>query len=164
MGLVTPDYGLIFWMILSFSIVMIILKKFAWKPILKSLKERENSISEALNSAEKAKIEMKELQAGNELIIKEARAVRDKLIKDAKQLKLNIIAEAKTDAAKEADKIVENARIQINNERQLAFNELKNQVTELSVEIAEKILNYELNKDKKQDELINDLINKINFN
>ncbi|MFC2097331.1 F0F1 ATP synthase subunit B [Bacteroidota bacterium] len=164
MGLVTPDYGLLFWTVLAFSIVMLILKKFAWKPILKSLKDREDSISDALNSAEKAKEEMKMLRADNEAIMKEARAERDSLIKEAKELKNEIVEEAKTKASIEAEKIMESAKIQLENEKQAAINELKNQFIVFSVEIAEKILNYELGKDQKQKELINNLIDDINFN
>jgi len=164
MGLVTPDYGLIFWMVLSFSVVMFILKKFAWKPILNSLKDRENSIEEALNSADKAKAEMKKLMADNEIIMKEARVERDILIKEAKELKEEIIIEAKSEATAEAQKIVDSARKQIENEKQNAFGEIKERVSVLSVEIAEKILNHELKKDAKQKDLINDLIDKINFN
>jgi F-type H+-transporting ATPase subunit b len=151
-------------MVLSFSIVMFILKKFAWKPILNSLKERENTISDALNSADKAKEDMKRLLADNEIIMKEARLERDKLIKEAKELKEEIIIEAKDEAGKEAQKMINSARKQIENEQQNAFSEIKDKVTVLSVEIAEKILSHELGKDAKQKELINNLIDKINFN
>ena len=143
---------------------MIILKKFAWKPILGSLKERESSIAEALNSAERAKEEMKKLTADNEIIMKEARLERDKLIKEAKELKEEIVIEAKNEAAGEAQKIINSARKQIENEKQNALNEIKDKVTVLSVEIAEKILSQELKKDDKQKELINNLIDNINFN
>ncbi len=164
MGLVTPDYGLLFWMVLSFGIVIFILAKFAWKPILKSLKDREMSIENALESAKRAKVEMEELQAGNEKIIIEAKIERDRLIKEAKEVKEVIIKEAKDDASVEANKIVLLARKEIESEKSLAVNEIKSQVTQLSIDIAEKILMKELENKDSQQQYIKKLLKEINPN
>lgn len=164
MELVTPGIGLLFWMLLSFAVVLFILKKFAWKPILKALKEREDSIKDALESAEKAKEEMAKLQVDNEKIINEAKSERDNLINEAREVKEKIINEAKTQATTEANKLIKQARINIQNEKAAAINEIKDQVAILSVEIAEKLLKQELAKDKKQEELINSLLKEIEVN
>ena len=164
MELVTPGIGLLFWMLLSFAVVLFILKKFAWKPILKALKEREDSIEDALESAEKAKEEMAKLQVDNEKIINEAKAERDNLINEAREVKEKIINEAKTQATTEANKLIKQAHTNIQNEKVAAINEIKEQVAILSVEIAEKLLKQELEKDKKQEELINSLLKEIEVN
>lgn len=164
MGLVTPDYGLLFWMVLSFSVVLFVLGKFAWKPILKSLKDREESIEGALRSAEHAKVEMQQLQADNEKFIVEAKVERDKLIREAREVKDNIIKEAKTQATVEANKLVETAREHIQNEKAAAITEIKNQVTLLSVQIAEKILKRELADKKDQQKYIEEMLKEINMN
>ena len=164
MGLVTPDYGLLFWMVLSFSIVLFVLGKYAWKPILKSLKDREQSIEGALQSAEQAKVEMEQLQADNEKIIVEAKVERDKLIKEAREVKETIIKEAKTQASTEAAKLIETAREGIENEKATAITEIKNQVTLLSVQIAEKILKRELANKEDQQKYIDEMLKEINMN
>jgi len=161
MELVKPAIGLLFWMCVSFGIVLFILKKFAWKPILQALKDRETSISDALNSAQKAKEEMLALQAGNEKILNEARAERDTILKLAREAKETIIGEAKTKATSEANKIVAQARETINNEKMAAITELKNQVATLSIEIAEKILKTELSSDEKQKALVKNLLDEV---
>ena len=140
MELVTPGLGLIFWMVLSFSVILFILKKYAWKPILKALKEREITIATALKSADKAKEEMEQLKADNEKIIKEAKNERDNLLKDTRQLKDKIISEAKQKAISEGKKMIEDARGKIESEKEAALDEIKNQVVSFSIEIAEKIL------------------------
>lgn len=164
MGLVTPDYGLLFWMVLSFSVVLFVLGKFAWKPILKSLKDREESIEGALQSAENAKIEMQQLQADNEKFIVEAKAERDILLKEAREVKDNIIKEAKVQATMEANKLVETARQRILTEKEVALTEITNQVTLLSVQIAEKILKRELADAKDQHKYIEEVLKEINMN
>lgn len=164
MGLVTPDYGLLFWMVLSFSVVLFVLGKFAWKPILKSLKDREESIEGALKSAEQAKVEMQQLQADNQKIIIEAKSERDKLIKEARDVKENIIKEAKTQATTETNKITAAARESIENEKSAAITEIKNQVSLLSVQIAEKILKRELTDKKDQQNYIEEMLKEINMN
>jgi F-type H+-transporting ATPase subunit b len=164
MELVKPSIGLIFWMAVSFSIILFILKKYAWKPILGMIKEREESIENALAAAEKAKEEMKALQSNNERILAEARAERDTLLKEAREMKDKIIAEAKGQATKEGERLLKSARENIQNEKMAAITELKNQVATLSIEIAEKILKSELSTDEKQKTLVNTLLKDVNLN
>jgi F-type H+-transporting ATPase subunit b len=151
-------------MTITFLVVFLLLRKMAWKPILASLKERENSIQTALDSAEKAKQEMQALQASNEAILMEARNERDKLLKEARETKDSIIAEAKAGAQKEADKIMQNAKDSIQSEKVAAMDEIKNQVAKLSIEIAEKIIRTELSSDEKQKALVNTMLDEVNLN
>ena len=164
MGLITPDYGLLFWMLLAFSVVLIILKKFAWKPILNALKEREKSIEGALKSAEKAKAEMAKLQADNEKILAEARLERDKLIKEARQMKDKIVEDAKGLAQVEAQKMIEAARLAINSEKKAAIKEIKDQVAVLSIQVAEKLIKDKLAGSADQSEYIDTLLKDIKLN
>ena len=164
MELIQPGIGLIFWMTLSFLIVIFILKKFAWKPILNGLKEREKSIDEALNAAEKAREEMKNLKSDNEKLLQEAKEERDNILRDARKVKDSIILEAKEKAQVEANRIVEGAMVTIENEKNAAVHELKNQIATLSIEIATKILKEELKVKGKQKELIDKLVSEIKFN
>ena len=164
MGLLTPDYGLLFWMVLSFSIVLFILKKFAWKPIMSALKEREKSIEGALKSAEKAKAEMAKMQADNEKILAEARTERDKLIKEARQMKEQIVEDAKTLAQVEAQKMIEAARLSINSEKKAAIKEIKDQVAVLSIQVAEKLIKDKLGDAVNQGEYIDKLLKDIKLN
>ena len=164
MELIKPDFGLIFWMSISFICVMIILGKFAWPIILKALKEREESIANALNSARKAKEEMASLKADNEKLIIQARAERDQLLKEARDTRDSIVAEAKNKAQAEANKIMAQTRESINNEKIAAIAELKNQVAAMSIEIAEKILRQELSNDEKQKNLMENLMKDVSLN
>ena len=164
MDLVTPQIGLLFWTVLIFLILVFLLAKFAWKPILKMVEERTKNIEDALNSAENAKKEMAGLKAENEQIMKEARAERDKIVREAREMKDKIIEESKETAKAEADKILAQARKLIDDEKRAAMNELKDQVASLSIEIAEKILTKELSDKKKQAELIDDILNQSNLN
>ncbi len=164
MGLVQPDFGLIFWMTLSFGIVFFILKKFAWKPIIKSLTDREIHIDSALKAADQAKKDMEELSANNERIMMEAKVERDKLIKEAREVKETIIKDAKGLAQIEAKKLIEAARESIQTEKATAITEIKNQVSLLSVEIAEKILKRELENEAGQKLYIKELLKEINSN
>ena len=164
MELVKPEFGLIFWMVISFGLIMLILKKFAWKPILNMLHEREASIQSALDSAEKAKEEMKALQSSNEKILADARNERDLLLKDAREIREKMIADAKGIATKEGERMLTIARENIQNEKMAAITELKNQVASLSIEIAEKILKSELSSDEKQKSLVNTLLKDVNLN
>lgn len=164
MGLVTPDFGLLFWMALSFLILLTILKKFAWKPVLQMIKEREKTIEESLKSAENAKLEMKQLQAKNEEIISTARLERDNLLKEAKETKDKIIKSSETEAKEKANKIIEDAYIEIENQKNRAIAEIKDKVTELSVQIAEKILKNELSSASKQAEFLDSLIKETKLN
>ncbi len=164
MELVKPAIGLIFWMTLTFVIVLFLLKKFAWKPILNIIKEREVSITQALESAEQAKREMKNLKAGNEKLLQEARLERDKILKEATEIRETMLNEAKTKAKQEAEKIIVSARETINNEKNAAIAELKNQVASLSIEIAEKILKSELSNEDKQKTLVSNLLQDVKLN
>jgi F-type H+-transporting ATPase subunit b len=164
MELVKPSIGLIFWMIVSFSIILFLLKKFAWAPILGMIKEREESIELALASAEKAKQEMKMLQSNNERILAEAKTERELLLKDAREIREKMIAEAKGMATKEGERLLKSARENIQNEKMAAITELKNQVATLSIDIAEKILRSELSSDEKQKSLVNTLLKDVNLN
>lgn len=164
MELVTPGIGLLFWMLLSFTIVLVLLKKFAWKPILKMLKEREDSIDSALKSAENARKEMESLQAGNEKIIGEAIQERDRLMREARELKDQIVGEAKKHAAFEAEKMINAALETIVNEKEAVMTDLKNQVARISIEVAEKILRKELASDENQIKYIKELTKDIKLN
>lgn len=156
--------GLIFWTSIAFLAVLFILTKFAWKPILKSVRERETTIADSLEAAEKAKKEMEKLQADNEKLLQEARVERDSILKEARDTKDKIISEAKDKAGDEADKIIKSAKDSIENEKKAAITELKNQVATLSVEIAEKILREELSSDEKQKAMVNNLVKEMNLN
>jgi F-type H+-transporting ATPase subunit b len=164
MELVTPAIGLVFWMSVTFLFIFFILKKFAWKPILNMIKEREDSIESALQAAEKAKLEMKELQAGNERILAEAMAERDNLLREARETKDAIVNEAKTKAKAEADKLINQALESIKNEKMAAITELKNQVAALSIEVAEKILKEQLSTEEKQKVLVGNLLKEVELN
>ena len=164
MKLVTPDIGLLFWMLLMFGIVLFVLTKFAWKPILGALKDRERSIEESLRFADKAKKDMEKLQADNEKILMEARRERDLIIKEAKEIKSGIIDDAKKEASGEAQKIIESTKKAIKGEKEAAINELKAKVAELSVDIAEKILREKLKSNKDQKDLMDKLIKEIKLN
>jgi|TARA_B110000438_G_C15725993_1_gene612026 F-type H+-transporting ATPase subunit b len=154
MELVTPEIGLIFWTTVVFSLLLIVLKKYAWKPILNAVDERNKSIEEALRAADKAKEEMLSLNADNERILIEAKKERDILLKEGREIKDSIIAEAKDKAKGDAEKILTTAKEQIINEKMKAITELKNQVATLSIEIAEKVLKSELQDLNKQKELV----------
>jgi F-type H+-transporting ATPase subunit b len=164
MGLVTPDLGLLFWMLISFGLVLFVLAKYAWNPILKGIKNREKTIESALLSAEKVKQEMTKLQADNEKILAEARLERDKLIKEARVIKEKLIEESKTQAQQEAQKIIAAARTSIENEKKSAIKEIKDKVAELSVMVAEKILKEKLTEKKDQNDYIDKLMGDINLN
>lgn len=158
MELVTPAIGLVFWMLLFFSIIFLILKKFAFPAILNGLKEREQGIQDALDAAKKAKDEVANLKADNERILAEARNERDKMLKEARDAKESIINEARGKATTEAERLLTIARESIKNEKMAAITELKNQVASLSVDIAEKIMKQQLADDNKAKSLVNDLL------
>ncbi len=164
MELVSPGIGLIFWMTLSFLIVLFILKKFAWKPIMKSLHERENTIDEALHAADKAREDMKKLKFDNEELLKQAKEERDKILKETRKIKDSIIEESKLKANEEANRIIESAKEAIKNEKLAAITDLKNQLATLSIDIAEKLINEELSTNIKQQDYIKKLVDKVNFN
>jgi F-type H+-transporting ATPase subunit b len=164
MALVTPDIGTIFWMLLMFIMVLVILKKFAWKPILNALENREKSIEDSLRSADRARQEMEQLKVDNEKIMAKARLERDNMLKDTKQTGERILREAREKANEEARLLIEATRELIENEKTSAVDEIRRQVAELSVDIAEKILREKLRDDKQQKELVEKLIKDIKLN
>jgi F-type H+-transporting ATPase subunit b len=164
MELVNPGIGLIVWMTLAFLAILFILGKYAWKPIMKALKERESSIHDALNSAEKAKEEMLKMKFSNEELLQEAKNERDAILATARKIKESIIEESKQKAAKEANRIVVSAKESIQNEKMAAITELKNQLAKLSLEVAKKILKRELSDPKKQEEYSKELMKDVKFN
>jgi len=161
MDLVTPDIGLVFWTTVCFVILLVILGKFAWKPILASVDEREKSIESALSRAEAAKDEMARLTSENDELLKQARAERDLILREAKQVKDHIIAEAKDAANAEGTRMIERARLEIDNQKAIAMADVKNQVATLSIEIAEKILRKQFEDQHKQDQLVADLLKEV---
>lgn len=164
MELVTPGIGLIFWTTIIFLILMLVLGKFAWKPINKMISDRNQSIEDALNMAEKAREEMKELKAGNEKIMAEARIERDNILKEARKLKEQIVAEAKKEAGKEVEKLKKSASMEIAAQKAAAVEEIRNQVLDLSVLVAEKVIRREV-KDKNANQvLVDDILKDVKFN
>ncbi len=161
MELIKPSFGLIFWMTISFGLVLYLLRKYAWKPILQSLRDRENTIADALNAANRARQDMENLKADNEKLLAEARNERDIILREARQAKDAIVGEARTRATEEADRLLRIARENIQNEKMAAITELKNQVANLSIEIAEKIMRTRLNDDEKQNALVHDLLEDV---
>jgi F-type H+-transporting ATPase subunit b len=153
--------GLFFWQTVIFIFLILLLKKFAWKPILDAVNEREEGIKNALLSAEKAKEEMASLQSDNEEIFKKARSDRDSLLKEAREIKQQLIDEAKSEAKNEAKKIISQAQETIQNEKNSAIVDLKNQVAGLSIDIAEKVLKEKLSNDKAQMQLVKDLVKDV---
>jgi|TARA_B100000768_G_scaffold168986_1_gene174269 F-type H+-transporting ATPase subunit b len=153
--------GLFFWQTVIFIFLILLLKKFAWKPILDAVNEREEGIKNALLSAEKAKEEMASLQSDNEEIFKKARSERDSLLKEAREIKQQLIDEAKSEAKNEAKKIISQAQETIQNEKNSAIVDLKNQVAGLSIDIAEKVLKEKLSNDKAQMQLVKDLVKDV---
>jgi len=164
MELVQPGIGLIFWMALVFGILVFVLGKFAWKPIMKSLHERENSIEKSIKAAEIARGEMEKLKFDNEELLKQAKDERDNILREGRKVKEGIIQDAKVKAAEEADRIVESAKERIEYEKLAAMTDLKNQIAEISIEVAEKILKEELSSDRKQKDYLEKLIDKSKLN
>ena len=164
MQLVTPGIGLIFWMFLSFSLVLLILKVFAWTPIMKGIHQREDTIEKALEAATEAKKEMLQLKAGNEQLLRDAKDERDALMRDARKVKEAILEEARVKANEEAARIMENARENIQFEKLAAINDLKNQIASISIEIAEKLIAKELENKQQQHELTEKLLKDVKIN
>ncbi len=162
--LVTPDFGLIIWTTLTFFILLFLLGKFAWKPIMGAVKTREDNIEKALSSAKEAEAKLGELTSRNELLLVQARNERDSMLKEAREAKEAIVTEAKNIAKVEAGKILDDAKKSIQNEKMKAVTELKNQVASLSIEIAEKILKQELSEKGKQQALVDNLVEDVNLN
>jgi F-type H+-transporting ATPase subunit b len=164
MDLVTPDVGLLFWTFCSFVILYFLLKKFAWKPILGSVNDREGSIREALLAAENAKKEMENLKSDNEKILKEAKIERENMLKDAREIKTKLISDAENQAKEQASKLIESAQLAIQNEKNSAMSELKQTVVELSVGIAEKVISSELEDKNKQLKVVENMLNDASLN
>ena len=164
MDLVTPDVGLLFWTVISFFVLLFLLKKFAWKPIVGTVNDREKSIREALASAEKARLEMQNLQADNERILKEARTERETMLKEAREIKTKMIADAKEEAQTQANKMIEQAQVAIASEKKSAMVQLKNHVVDLSVDIAEKMVKEELSNKDKQLKLVENMLGEAKLN
>ena len=164
MQLVTPGIGLLFWMLVSFSLVLFVLGKYAWKPIMKGIHQREDTIEKALEAANEAKKEMLKLKAGNEQLLRDAKDERDALMRDARKLKEAILDKAREKAHEEADRIIENARENIQFEKMAAINELKNQIASISIEIAEKLIGKELENKEQQKQLTEKLLNEVKIN
>ena len=152
------SFGLFFWQLFIFVGLVLLLRKFAWKPILDTVNERETSIKNAINAAEEAKNEMALSQANNQKFLKEALAEREALLKEARTNGDEIVSQAKTEAKAEADKIIALAQESIQNEKRAALNELKNQVAQISLDIAEKVIDSELDSKNKQSQLLDKLV------
>lgn len=164
MSLINPGFGLIIWMTIALLVVLFVLKKYAWKPIMNALKEREDSIEESLRAADRAKEEMKALKLDNEMLLREAKDERDAILREARKIKEKMIEEAKEKANVEAGNIVENAKTRIENEKKAALVEIKNTIATYSIEIAEKVLREELKDKKKQEDYIRTLLKETNLN
>lgn len=164
MGIIEPGIGLLFWMTLTFVILLFLLGKFAWKPIVNAVNERETSIVDALNQAKLAKKEMEDLKSDNERILREAKIERDGILKEAREIKERIVTEAKDIAKAEGDKIIEAAKQTITAEKNAAMADIKSQIGTLSVNIAESILKQKLDNSEAQNELVQNYLNKSNLN
>lgn len=164
MDLLLPHLGLIIWTILAFLIVLFILKKFAWKPILKGLNDRETNIANSIASAEKVKLEMAQLKNENESLLASAREERAAMLKEAKEIKDRMINDAKQDAKVQAAKIITEAQASINQQKMAAITDLKNQVGNLVIEVSEKILRRELNNKTEQEGYIKQLAEEVKLN
>ncbi len=164
MDLVTPGFGLVFWTALTFIFLLLILKKFAWKPILGAVSDREEGIKNALASAENARKEMENLHADNERILKEARAERETMLKEAREIKTKMIEDAKGEAQTQASKMIEQAQAAIESEKKAAMAELKSHVAGLSIDIAEKVVRQELSNKKEQLKLVESMLGEAKLN
>lgn len=162
--LVSPDPGLFIWSTVIFLILFFLLSKFAWKPIVKALDERERFIEESLAKAAMAKAEMEKLISENEDLLKEARLKRDIILKEARDIKDQIVNDAKEQAKAEGAKLIEKAKLEITNQKLAAMAEIKTQVSSLSIEIAEKVLRKQFEDQAKQEALVNDLLKEVKLN
>lgn len=162
--LVTPGIGLIFWSTVSFLLLLWLLKRYAWKPILGAVKSREASIVSALAAAEEAKKEMQNLTADSEKLLKEARAEREAMLKDAREIKEKIVADARDQAQVEGEKLIKQAQATIESEKKAAVADIRNQVAELSVAIAEKVIREKFSDKGKQLELVDTMLKDIKLN
>jgi len=164
MKIVTPELGLIFWQLIIFLLVLFLLAKFAWKPILVALRDREDSIDNALRMAEQAKLEMQSLKAGNEKLLADARHERDQMLKEGQNIANQIVEKAKTDATDEANRIAQQAREAIQQEKNQALAEVRNTAAQLSVDIAERLLRRELADPAAQQQLVTEYLKDVKLN
>ncbi|UYZ61911.1 F0F1 ATP synthase subunit B [Hymenobacter weizhouensis] len=164
MGIVTPEIGLIFWMLVIFGILIVLLRSFAWKPILTALHEREDSIESALRMADQAKLEMQQLKAGNEKLLADARLERDRILKEASDVANQLIEQAKNKANEEGGRMIMQAREAIQNEKNAALAEVKNTAAQLSIDIAERILRRELTDQPAQQQLVDSYLKEVKLN
>lgn len=164
MDLLTPGVGLIFWQALIFLVLLFVLSKMAWKPLLNALKEREETIQGSLDAADKARQQMASMQADSEALLKEAREERDKILRTAQEAANWMNEEARNDAKKSADKIIEDAKSVIQTEKQAALRDIKEQVALFSLEVAEKLMRKNLSDDKAQKELTNRFVDELKLN
>ena len=163
-GLLNERLGFVVWATVAFVILLILLGKFAWKPIMGAIDERERSIEDALLKAEAAKEEMARLTNENESLLRQARAERDLILKEAKHVKDQIIGDAKAAAQAEGNKMIEKAKIEINNQKAIAMADVKNQIATLSIDIAEKILQKQFQDKQKQNEVVAELLKEVKLN
>mgnify|MGYP006172527241 FL=1 len=164
MDLIIPSAGLVFWQLFGFLALLFILIKFAWKPILASLAEREASIDNALKAAEKARNEMATLKAENEKLLQDARIERDTILRKAQEASAKMVEDAKTEAGKQGALMIENAKAVIETEKKAALTEVKNQVAMLTLEVTEKLLRKNLSDDKAQSALVDEFIKDLKLN
>lgn len=164
MDLLTPDLGLLFWQVIVFLGLFLILRAFAWKPITASLNERENNIQSALDLAEKTRVEMTALKADNEKLLAQARVEREAILRGAKETADKMVADSRDKAAAEGQRMLEQAREAMQNERQALVTQMKKEVVTLSLDIAEKVLRKELSDKPSQEKLVNDMVSNSRLN
>ncbi|SHO63754.1 F0F1 ATP synthase subunit B [Algoriphagus zhangzhouensis] len=164
MDLISPSSGLIFWQLFGFLALLFILIKFAWKPMLAALEERESTIDNALKAAEQARNEMANLKAENEKLLAEARLERDTILKKAHDASAKMIEEAKEEANKQGAQMIENAKAVIETEKKAALAEVKTQVATLTLEVTEKLLRKNLSDEKAQKDLVDGFVNELKLN
>ena len=162
-SLITPAIGTLFWTVVIFTLFFLILKRFAWKPVLNIVKQRDEMIKGSLASAEKARKEMLKLQSDNEAILKKAREERETILKEARDVRDKLIAEAKGKASEEAEKLIDKARTGIEREKAIALADIREQVASLSVDIASKLLGEKLKQTGEQQKLIDNYLRDIDF-
>lgn len=164
MDLLIPKLGLFFWAFVIFILLVILLRRMAWKPILSALKAREEGIQASLDEAKNAREEMATLKAENEDLLRQARVERDAMLKEAREMAAKIQAEAKTSAQEEGNRLLEKAREEIRAEKMQALTEVKNQVAKLSIQVAEKVLRQEMKDPKAQSEVVDKLVSELHLN
>jgi F-type H+-transporting ATPase subunit b len=164
MELLTPGTGLIIWQLIIFVLLFFLLSKLAWKPIISSLKEREGSIQNALDTAEKARLEMSQLKSDNEKLLRDAREEREKILREAREISNRMKEEAQAEAKKSADRIIADAKAAINIEKQAALKDVRTQVSMFALDVAEKLMKKNLSNDKAQKELVEGYVKDLKIN